>query len=92
MSEAPFSTRSAYLQDLRIVVNARSPWLLRDFLTRWADVLGPLTGVLSTKRDEELRALLDEVAQALEGRSSHQLASQLIAPWFMPRSRPHPEE
>jgi len=83
--------RMAYLQDLRIVVNARSPWLLRDFLLRWTHSVGPLAPVLDVKTDEDLRVLLDELELVLRGESSHQLASQLAAPWFIARSSHHME-
>ncbi|MCU0612019.1 MAG: hypothetical protein MUE60_09555 [Candidatus Eisenbacteria bacterium] len=65
------------------MVNACSAWLLRDFLLRWAAVIGPLAPVLSAKSDEELGEILEEVDSAMRGQSSHQLAAQLAAPWLM---------
>lgn len=78
--------RAAYLQDLKITVNARSPWLLRDFLDRWRATLGPVASVVEAKTDDDLRALLDELAAALRGDSTHQLAAQLVSPWFVKRA------
>ncbi|MBN1423086.1 hypothetical protein JXA88_00890 [Candidatus Fermentibacteria bacterium] len=80
------SDRAEYLHDLRMAVNACSPWLLRDLLQRWAVALGPLAAIVDAKPDSELRALLIEVDGVLSGQSSHQLASQLAAPWLMGRS------
>lgn len=86
------SDREAYLDDLRIALNGSSPWLLRDFLHRHALPLGPLAPIIEAKTDAELRDLLVEVDGVLCGRSSHQLASQLAAPWLIVRPADHKEE
>ena len=76
--------RSEYLLELSVVLNAKSVWLLRDFLSRWAPVLGQLGMVIQSKGDEELRHFIDEVALARSARSDNQLATQLCSPWLLP--------
>ena len=77
--------RADYLRALRIAVNARSPWLLRDLVEERHHILGPLAPVLMGKTDDELAELLEETARVMNGASSHQLASQLAAPWLVGR-------
>lgn len=79
--------RSSYLQELKALVNARSVWLFRDFLERYASMLGRLGSIVQAKTDEQLVLLIDDIEGALRGRSDNQLAAQLCAPWLLPRER-----
>jgi hypothetical protein len=83
----PANEQTIYLQDLRTVVNAKSVWLFRDFLERYASILGRLGSIVQEKTDKELALLIEEIDGTLIARSENQLAAQLCAPWLLPGKR-----
>jgi hypothetical protein len=79
--------RHAYLQELRVCVNARSVWLFRSLIERYSPILGKLSTILQAKSDEQLALLIDDLQKALTGKADNQLATQLCAPWLLSPDR-----